>query len=80
MAIIEAQGDLKMNSDLYSLLAQWYDDALSNVDLYHFVQEYGEVKFFLELPIYLDYEDGEMGTYQKLSIAYYRARKYFEEH
>lgn len=66
--------------DIKTLLASWYEDVLSNIELYNFVQEYGEVKFFLGLPSYLDYEDGEMGTYQKISIAYYRARKYFEEH
>lgn len=69
-----------MNSEISTILSKWNDDALSNIDLYNFVVRYGEVKFFLELPQYLDYEDFECSTYQKISLAYYRARKYFDEH
>lgn len=67
-------------NDINELLSKWYDSTLSNINLFHFVQEYGEVKFFLGLPMYLDYKDGKMGTYQKISMAYYRAKKYFGEH
>ena len=67
-------------NDINELLSKWYWEDISNIELYHFVQEMGEVEFFLGLPKYLDYSDYESETYKKISLAYYRARKYFEEH
>lgn len=72
-----------MNFDFAVFLDGFYKEEINNKRLWDEIREYPDHDFFLDLNKHLTenfYPNLVNEIYVKISVSYFRAKKYFEEH